>query len=61
MLEGKPPTETRERVKALLDRRRAWSGDRLRWLRVIQVVGGVGMPETRAVLKILAEGRRPAG
>ena len=56
VLEGQPPPETRERVNAVLARRQAWSGDRLRRWRVIQVLEGVGTREAQVVLKSLAGG-----
>jgi WD40 repeat protein len=56
VLAGKPPPETRERVNAVLARRHAWSGDRLRRWRVIQVLEGISTREAQSVLKTLAEG-----
>jgi WD40 repeat protein len=56
VLEGKPPPETRERVNAVLARRQAWSGDRLRRWRVIQVLEGIGTRDAQSLLKTLAEG-----
>jgi WD40 repeat protein len=56
VLDGEPPPETRERVKAVLARRQAWSGDRLRRWRVIQALEGVGTREAQSVLRALAGG-----
>jgi WD40 repeat protein len=57
VLEDKPPPETRERVKAVLDRRhQAWTGNRLRNWRVTQVLESIGTREAQSVLKTLAEG-----
>ncbi|HEX3150839.1 MAG TPA: WD40 repeat domain-containing protein [Gemmataceae bacterium] len=56
VLEGKPSPETRERVNAVLVQRQAWTSDRLRRWRVIQVLEGIGTREAQFVLKTLAEG-----
>lgn len=55
LLETKPSLEVRRRVEYLLLRQSA-SPDLLRSLRVTRVLGSIGTPEARAILKTLAAG-----
>ncbi len=59
-LAGKPSLETTKRIQELLDKTEASgtaaSGDRLRSLRVVEVLEKMGTPEARQLLKNLAKG-----
>jgi hypothetical protein len=59
-LDGKPSLETARRIQELLDRAEGGSGtlsgDRLRSLRVVEVLEKMGTPEARQLLQDLAKG-----
>ncbi len=55
-LDGGPALDLRQRVARLVDKLPAWSGERFRLWRVIQVLEAIGTPEAKTGLEKLAGG-----